>query len=88
MKAILKDGIFGTCVAHVYAIEFQKRGLPHMHLLIFLKAEYKLLSPDIIDSIISAQWPDPVTQPRLFDVVKRFMVHGPCGVLNPHVPCM
>lgn len=88
MNAILKDGIFGPCVAHVYAIEFQKRGLPHMHLLLFLKAEYKLLSPDVVDNIISAQWPDPNTHPRLFEAVKKFMVHGPCGALNPHAPCM
>jgi hypothetical protein len=26
MHAILKDKIFGPCAAHVYAIEFQKRG--------------------------------------------------------------
>ena len=88
MKAILDNGIFGPCVAHVYAIEFQKRGLPHMHLLILLKTEYKILSPDIIDCIISTQWPNLVTQARLFDVIKKFMVHGLCGVLDPHAPCM
>ena len=88
MNAILKEGIFGPCAAHIYAIEFQKRGLPHMHLLLFLKTEFKLLSPDVVDSIISAHWPDPATQPRLFKAVKKFMVHGPCGALNPHAPCM
>ena len=88
VTAILKDGIFGPCVAHIYSIEFQKRGLPHMHLLIFLKHEYKLLAPEIVDSIISAEWPDPNTQPHLFEAIKKFMVHGPCGPLNPNSPCM
>jgi hypothetical protein len=88
MNAILKDGIFGPCVAHVYANEFQKRGFPHMHLLLFLMAAYKLLSPDVVDSIITACWPDPATHPRLFEAVKKFMVHGPCGTLNPQAPCM
>jgi Helitron helicase-like domain at N-terminus len=88
MNAILKDGIFGPCVGHVYAIEFQKRGLPHMHLLLFLKADYKLVSPDVVDSVISAQWPDPTMHPHLFEAVKKFMVHGPCGALDPHAPCM
>jgi len=88
VTAILKDGIFGPCVTHIYSIEFQKRGLPHMHLLIFLKHEYKLLAPEIVDSIISAEWPDPDTHPQLFEVVKKFMVHGPCGALNPKLPCM
>jgi hypothetical protein len=88
MHAILDIGIFGPCVAHVYSIEFQKRGLPHMHLLLFLKNEYKLFSPEAVDCIISAQWPDPITHPHLFEKVKKFMVHGPCGTLNPHAPCM
>ena len=59
MNAILKEDIFGPCVGHVYAIEFQKRGLPYMHFLLFLKGEYKLLFPDVINSIICAHWPDP-----------------------------
>ena len=88
MNAILKDGLFGPCIAHIYAIEFQKKGFPHMHLLLILKHEYKLLSPDIINSIISAEWPDPDMHPQLFEYVKRFMVHGPCGALNPNAPCM
>jgi len=88
LNAIVKDGIFGPCMAHVYAIEFQKRGLPHMHLLIFLKDEYKLLTPDIIDCIISAKWPDPLTHPQLFTTVQSFMVHGPCGALNRKASCM
>lgn len=71
-------GIFGQTVAYVYTIEFQKRSLPHIHLLIFLDEAYKLLSPETIDSCIMARWPDPVTQPQLFDVVKRVMVHS-CG---------
>lgn len=40
-KAIINDiyhkGVFGHAVAYIYTIEFQKRGLPHMHLLIVLK---------------------------------------------------
>lgn len=85
---IYEDGIFGKCAAFVYTIEFQKRGLPHMHMLIFLKHPYKLLSPEDIDSVIWAKWPDPATQPHLFETVQRCMVHGPCGVLNPRAPCM
>jgi hypothetical protein len=85
---VYKNGIFGRAVAYVYTIEFQKRGLPHMHNLIFLKEPYKLNTTEAIDSCISACWPDPQSQPLLFETVKRCMVHGPCGTANPNSPCM
>jgi hypothetical protein len=88
LNDINKEGVFGRAVAHVYAIEFQKRGLPHMHLLLFLEAGQKILTPEDIDSCIWARWPDPDTQPMLFETVKKCMVHGPCGIANPKSPCM
>lgn len=91
-KAIIKDiyqnGILGRVVAYVYTIEFQKRGLPHMHLLIFFEQGHKLLTPEDIDSTISAQWPDLDTEPQLFETVKKCMVHGPCGTQNLSSRCM
>jgi hypothetical protein len=37
MEDIKKNQIFGVPVAFVYVIEFQKRGLPHAHILIILR---------------------------------------------------
>ena len=37
IEEIHKKGIFGKTVAYIYTIEFQKRGLPHAHILVFLK---------------------------------------------------
>lgn len=85
---ILKEGVLGRVIAHVYTIEFQKRGLPHMHLLLFFQKGQKLLTPEEIDKLIWARWPDPETQPLLFETVKSNMVHGPCGAANPLAPCM
>ena len=51
---IYKHGIFGSAVAYVYTIKFQKQGLPHMHILIFLKEPYKLNTTQAIDSCIWA----------------------------------
>jgi len=75
---IYKNGIFGKAVAHVYTIEFQKRGLPHMHILIFLQPGDKIQTPEQVDSVVWARWPDPESQPLLFETVKRCMVHT-CG---------
>lgn len=88
LRAIYEDGVFGRAAAYVYVIEFQKRGLPHMHLLVFLEHPYKLLTPEDIDTAICAQWPDPEKEPLLFETVSKCMVHGPCGPLNPNAPCM
>ena len=34
---INKNHIFGVPVAHVHVIEFQKRGVPHAHILIIIR---------------------------------------------------
>jgi len=41
-----------------------------------------------VDAIISAQIPDPETQPMLYDVITKSMVHGPCGTIEPKAKCM
>ena len=92
LQAILDDifqkKIFGIVKAHMYVIEFQKRGLPHAHILIILDDASKLQSVDDFDNIISAEIPDPVTHPALYATVVKTMIHGPCGVLNCDAPCM
>ena len=66
-------------VAHTHVIEFQKRGLPHAHILLILSAEHKLRTTDDYDNIVCAEIPDPVLQPKLYNIVTTAMVHGPCG---------
>ena len=76
IEEIYKKHIFGKPVTYVYTIEFQKRGLPHAHILVFLKDGEKILTPADIDTAIRAYWPDPETEPMLFETVKRCMVHS------------
>jgi len=66
----------------IYTIEFQKCGLPHAHILIFLHPQFKHPNPDGIDKIISAELLDEQVEPELFKIVSSFMIHGPCGIQN------
>ncbi|KAH9668826.1 ATP-dependent DNA helicase [Citrus sinensis] len=74
--------------AGLYTIEFQKRGLPHAHILLFLHPTMKNPSADHIDKIISAEIPDLNVDPDGYNAVNKFMIHGPCGKHNSHSPCM
>jgi len=84
-EVIRKSKIFGIVKGWVNTIEFQKRGLPHAHILVWLPDK---IHPTEIDDIISAEIPNPDLDPELFRIVTKHMIHGPCGHLNPQSPCM
>ncbi|PNY07550.1 helicase-like protein [Trifolium pratense] len=88
IKDIKQGDIFGKVKAVIYTIEFQKRGLPHAHILVFLYQSHRIVGPDSIDKIISAEIPDIHREPELFSVVSALMIHGPCGQQNKKSPCM
>ena len=84
----IKDGLFRDVQGYVFTIEFQKQGLPHIHLLTFLKQQYKIHDANHVNLIVSAQIPDSVTHPFLYSTVTKCMMHGPCGPEFPNAPCM
>ncbi|XP_016168371.1 uncharacterized protein LOC107610905 [Arachis ipaensis] len=85
----LKEGkIFGKILGYVCTVEFQKRGLPHAHIILFMNNEFKPQTPDDIDKHITAEIPDENERPNLYGAVQNYMVHGPCGPYNKNSPCM
>ncbi|KAM0836290.1 hypothetical protein ACQ4PT_062431 [Festuca glaucescens] len=61
----IRTGVaFGKVAAVLHTVEFQKRGLPHAHILIWQDKENRgEVSPASIDSFISTEIPDPVEDP-------------------------
>ncbi|XP_065671642.1 uncharacterized protein LOC136089520 [Hydra vulgaris] len=78
----------GKVEAHVQVIEFQKRGLPHAHILLHLNNDDKIDTAQDINNLICAETPDPVVNRELYDIIKTCMIQGPCEILNPNSPCI
>lgn len=75
LSELRECNIFGPHIAHTCVVEFQKRGLPHCHVLLFLKDGFRPEKPEHIDKYVSAELPDKKNNPALFDIVAKFMVH-------------
>ena len=98
MKDLTVGGLFGQVVAHMHVIEFQKRGLPHAHILIILANHDRMVNAEMVNRLVMAELPpDPelaateeekVACERLEKIVLNNMLHGPCGPDNPNKPCM
>nr|KAJ0206579.1 hypothetical protein LSAT_V11C500239490 [Lactuca sativa] len=85
---LLKRNFICEVGAHVYVVEFQKRGLPHAYFLLIMRPGHKMTNPDDYDKIVCAEIPDPIKYPAMQDLVKNHMIHGPCGSLREKSPCM
>ena len=46
------------------------------------------MTPQQIDKCLPAELPDEKDDPELYELVKKFMIHGPCGLVNRHCVCM
>ncbi|CAN1257712.1 hypothetical protein LINPERPRIM_LOCUS9677 [Linum perenne] len=92
MQQLYQDAI-SICQYHgnpdlFITFTFQKRGLPHAHIILWLISANKPTTPAKVDQIISAEIPDPAIDPVGYDAVTKFMLHGPCGMDRQNSPCM
>ena len=89
---------FGTQVVCVHVIEFQKRGLPHAHIVVVLKEADRPRQGVDIDKMSSAELPpmpsdddhsvEACTQRKVRELVLEHMVHNDCsGPEGRKCPC-
>jgi len=70
-------GVLGRDVAHTYTIEFQKCGLPHAHLLVWVVENDAPSTVEAMNRSVFAELPDPEVNQPLAEVAQRHMIHGP-----------
>ncbi|KAH9602305.1 hypothetical protein KSS87_012983 [Heliosperma pusillum] len=76
-EAFMKENYLDAMTISIYTVEFQKRGLPHAHILLFLHRDDKFPAVADVDKIMSAEIPDPIEDLVLHAVVCAHMLHGP-----------
>ncbi|XP_063920741.1 uncharacterized protein LOC135135573 [Zophobas morio] len=84
MSLLTKENLFGKVRCFMYSVEWQKRGLPQIHILLWLEQRVSAVN---IDNVICAEIPDPQKDPILDKIIKTNMIHGPCGNMKKS-PCI
>ncbi|KAF9514948.1 hypothetical protein BS47DRAFT_1294535, partial [Hydnum rufescens UP504] len=68
--------VFGNWKYIVEVIEFQKRGLPHAHIAVKVLFTQPYITPDQIDSVVTAYIP---SNPQDHLLINEFMTHHHTG---------
>lgn len=71
----------------IHVIGFQTRGLPHYHMLIMLREQYKRRTQEQVNSFVTVEIPHR-TEPLLRKFIKSLMIHRPGGTHNTGFLCM
>ncbi len=84
LHKVEKGHLLGDCKAYSGTVEYQKRGTPHLHLLVWNDWNNEQLNdPAFIDSIISAELPEDETSAE-YQSIKKYMLHTSCMPTNRH----
>jgi hypothetical protein len=84
----IKDDVLGNVIAKIWVIEFQKRGLPHAHILLILNEASKLCTTEDYDLMVSAVISNLIHHLEVYETITLCMVHGPSGLDFLNAQCM
>jgi hypothetical protein len=86
MDDLMKNSAMGKVKGYLCVIEFQKRGLPHAHILATLEDED--MPRTAADKFVCAEIPDQQRHPLVFETVESRGMHGSCGKsIPPDLAC-
>jgi hypothetical protein len=82
-----KNGPFEGLVKHYwYRVEYQKRGAPHIHSILWIK-DAPVIGKDspqdimnFISRFITCRMPDQVKEPEMHKFVSKYQVHKHTGI--------
>ncbi|KAL3105716.1 hypothetical protein niasHT_029001 [Heterodera trifolii] len=85
IKDVTERCVLGKVAGWCYSVEHQKRGMPHIHMLLILEKGGRLTTPEQVDEYVSAripklpqlldQSPEANQQRRLWHYVTTMMLH-------------
>jgi hypothetical protein len=81
----IKDSVLGNVIAKILVIKFQKRGLPHVHIL---DEASKLRIVEDYNLMVLVKIPDLICHPKAYETITSCMVHGPCDPNFLNAQCM
>ncbi|KAL7319927.1 hypothetical protein PS15m_012297 [Mucor circinelloides] len=83
-----KPYIFGNVIGFTHVVEFQKRGLPHAHMVVIVDEDSRPTLENY-GKYVSTELPDQTRHPKAYATVARNMMHAPCGKdINSQRPCL
>jgi hypothetical protein len=82
--------VFGIVPVLIYTVKYQKKRLPHAHIIIFLASGHAFSEPETIDNLIRAELSNRVLDPNgsLTEIVKQVIIHGLYKPLKPRAICI
>ena len=80
---LFKDHVLGKPIARCHVIEFQKRGLPHAHMLIILDAADRPSGAADIDRMVCAELPGAPLRRRRWHMSAAVCGCRPSGAARP-----
>ena len=77
--------MLGKIKGTIHVIEFQKRGLPHAHILLICDDRDKPRTVEDFDRIAQAEVPDPNRNPHLFGTITTSQLQWNCSYVRQRI---